>query len=92
MTTGMMEIRFVDEKSQDERFVTFTKNRRGHVGKQMYFDLAASGDVTYDTERFKKAEGLKQLKKAEKEKIKKSGLQFDVLFGLDKEEGETENK
>ena len=92
MTTGMMEIRFVDERNQDERFVTFTKNRRGHVGKQMYFDLAASGDVTYDTERFKKAEGLKQLKIAEKEKIKKSGLQFDVLFGLDKEEGETENK
>ena len=91
MTTGMMEIRFVDEKSQDERFVTFTKNRRGHVGKQMYFDLAASGNVTYDTERFQKAEGLKQLKKAEQEKIKKSGLQFDVLFGLDKGKEETES-
>ena len=38
MTTGMMEIRFVDERNQDERYVTFTKNRRGHVGKQMYFD------------------------------------------------------
>ena len=37
MTTGMMEIRFVDERNQDERYVTFTKNRRGHVGKQMYF-------------------------------------------------------
>ena len=94
MTTGMMEIRFVDERDQEERYVTFSKNRRGHVGKQMYFDLSASGNVTYDTERFKKAEGLKQLKKAEKEKIKKSGLQFDALFGLDKdqEEGETTNK
>ena len=91
MTTGMMEIRFVDEKSQDERFVTFTKNRRGHVGKQMYFDLAASGNVTYDTERFQKAEGLKQLKKAEQEKIKKSGLQFDVLFGVGKGKDETES-
>jgi len=85
MTTGMMEIRFVDERNQDERFVTFTKNRRGHVGKQMYFDLTASGNVTYDTERFKKSESLKQLKKAEKEKIKKSGVKFDVLFGLDKD-------
>ena len=52
----------------------------------MYFDLSASGDVTYDTERFKKSESLKQLKKAEKEKIKKSGLQFDALFGLDGKE------
>jgi predicted ATP-dependent serine protease len=89
MTTGMMEIRFVDENSQDERYVTFTKNRRGHVGKQMYFDLAAAGNVVYDTERFQKAEGLKQLKKAEQEKIKKSGLQFNVLFGLDKDKEET---
>ena len=89
MTTGMMEIRFVDERTQDERYVTFSKNRRGHVGKQMYFDLAAAGNVVYDTERFQKAEGLKQLKKAEQEKIKKSGLQFNVLFGLDKDKEET---
>ena len=85
MTTGMMEIRFVDENTQDERYVTFSKNRRGHVGKQMYFDLSAAGNVTYDTERFKKSESLKKLKIAEKAKIKKSGLQFDALFGLDKD-------
>ena len=85
MTTGMMEIRFVDENTQDERYVTFSKNRRGHVGKQMYFDLSAAGNVTYDTERFKKSESLKKLKLQEKEKIKKSGLQFDALFGLDKD-------
>ena len=82
MTTGMVEIRFVDERTQDERYVVFSKNRRGHVGKQMFFDLSASGDVVYDTERFKKAETLKQLKKKEKELIKKDGLEFDKLFGL----------
>jgi predicted ATP-dependent serine protease len=82
MTTGMMEIRFVDEHSQDERYVVFSKNRRGHVGKQMFFDLSAKGDVTYDTERFKKAEGLKELKKREKELIKEQGIGFDKLFGL----------
>ena len=91
MTTGMMEIRFVDENTQDERYVTFSKNRRGHVGKQMYFDLSATGNVTYDTERFKKSESLKKLKIAEKAKIAKSGLQFDALFGLDKDEPTTEN-
>lgn len=88
MTTGMMEIRFVDERSQDERYVVFSKNRRGHVGKQMFFDLSAAGDVTYDTERFKKAESLKQLKKKEKELIKKDGLEFDKLFGLKDEVSE----
>jgi len=85
MTTGMMEIRFVDTVTQDERYVVFSKNRRGHVGKQMFFNLAATGDVTYDTERFKKSESLKQLKKKEKEMVKKDGLQFDALFGLKNE-------
>lgn len=85
MTTGMMEIRFVDERTQDERYVVFSKNRRGHVGKQMYFDLAAKGNVTYDMSRFKKTEELKQLKKAEREKIKESSKDFDTLFGLNTE-------
>jgi RecA/RadA recombinase len=85
MTTGMMEIRFVDERTQDERYVVFSKNRRGHVGKQMFFDLSSSGDVVYDTERFKKSESLKELKKKEKELIKTQGLDFDKLFGLEKE-------
>jgi predicted ATP-dependent serine protease len=90
MTTGMMEIRFVDERSQDERYVVFSKNRRGHVGKQMFFDLSAAGDVNYDTERFKKSESLKELKRKEKELVKAQGLEFDKLFGLTAEEPETE--
>jgi predicted ATP-dependent serine protease len=85
MTTGMMEIRFVDEYTQVERYVVFSKNRRGHVGKQMFFDLSAKGDVTYDTERFKKAEELKTLKKKERELIKEQGLEFDKLFGIKSE-------
>lgn len=88
MTTGMMEIRFVDERSQDERYVVFSKNRRGHVGKQMFFDLSSAGDVVYDTERFKKNESLKELKKKEKELLKTQGLEFDKLFGVNKADTE----
>ena len=51
----------------------------------MFFDLSAKGDVTYDTERFKKAEELKTLKKKEKELIKEQGLEFDKLFGIKSE-------
>ena len=82
MTTGMMEIRFVDENNQDERYIVFSKNRRGHVGKQMFYDLSAKGDVKYDTERFRKSEDLIKLKKEEKKKIQKEGVQFDKLFGI----------
>lgn len=90
MTTGMMEIRFVDERSQDERYVVFSKNRRGHVGKQMFFDLSNAGDVVYDTERFKKSESLKELKRKEKDLIKTHGFEFDKLFGLSDEVAENE--
>jgi DNA repair protein RadA/Sms len=90
MTTGMMEIRFVDEDTQEERYVVFSKNRRGPVGKRMFFDLSASGDVQYDTERFRKAEDLRKLKAREKETVKKQGLQFDKLFNLNGEKAEEE--
>ena len=89
MTTGMMEIRFVDENSQDERFIVFSKNRRGDVGKPMFFDLSNDGDVSYDTERFKKAEDLRNLKLKEKEVVKEQGLQFDKLFNLSGEESKS---
>ena len=83
MTTGMMEIRFVDQETQEERYIVFSKNRRGHVGKRMYFDLAATGDVTYDTDRFKKNEELQILKRKEKEKLKEGANLFeDLLSGL----------
>jgi DNA repair protein RadA/Sms len=87
MTTGMMEIRFVDQDTQEERYVVFSKNRRGHVGKRMFFDLAATGDVTYDTERFKKNEELQILKKKEAEKLKEGASLFeDFLNGMETEE------
>jgi len=80
MTTGMMEIRFVDQETQEERYIVFSKNRRGHVGKRMFFDLAATGDVTYDTERFKKNEELQILKRKEKEKLKEGANLFEGLL------------
>ncbi len=87
MTTGMMEIRFVDQDTQEERYVVFSKNRRGHVGKRMFFNLAATGDVTYDTERFKKNEELQILKKKEAEKLKEGASLFeDFLQNMDTEQ------
>lgn len=78
-TTGMMEIRFVDD-TQEDRYIVFTKNRRGDVGKQLYFDLSTKGDVKYDYERFKKNEKIKELKKKEKEKLNADDIKFSELF------------
>lgn len=79
MTTGMMEIRFENE-DEDERFITFSKNRRGHVGKKMYFDLSGLGDVVYDIEKFRKTEKAAEMKKLNKEKLKTQEGLFDELM------------
>ncbi len=85
MTTGMMEIRFEDTENVDTgRFIVFSKNRRGHVGKKLYFDLSRTGDVHYDWERLQKAEKMEQIRKEEKEKMKGEDVKFDELFGLNK--------
>jgi RecA/RadA recombinase len=87
LTTGMMEIRFEDIDDPDlGRFLIFVKNRRGHVGKKLYFDLSGTGDVSYDWERFQKSEKMEELRKEEKAKIKSEGHHFDKLFGVGKKE------
>ncbi len=82
MTTGMMEIRFVEE-NDDDRYIFFDKNRRGNVGKRMYFSLHSTGDVTYDIERFNKAEKMHEMKIKEKELLKSGEASFEALFKLE---------
>lgn len=83
MTTGMLEIRFEDpEDYESDRFMLFSKNRRGHVGKKLFFDLAAKNGVRYDTERFEKTEKMKELRKEELDRIKVDGEKFDEIFGM----------
>ena len=89
MTTGMMEIKF-DEDVEEERYVTFTKNRRGDVNKRMYFSLDSTGDVNYDFNRFKKNEELNELRKQQKAELAESTKNFDKLFTLQAEEEEIE--
>lgn len=43
-THGMMEIRFGDNEN---RYVTFTKNRKGDCNKKMFFDLSKTESVDY---------------------------------------------
>jgi len=85
MTTGMLEIRFEDpDDYESDRFMLFSKNRRGHVGKKLFFDLSAQGGVQYDTERFQKTEKMKEMRKEELERLKVDGEKFDELFGMAK--------
>ena len=83
----MMEIKF-DDDNEEERYVAFSKNRRGNVNKRMYFSLESTENVNYDFERFKKNEELQEMKKLEKAKMKESAKNFDKLFSLKDENKE----
>jgi len=83
MTTGMLEIRFEDiDNYESDRYMLFSKNRRGHVGKKLFFDLQTTGSVQYDTERFQKTEKIKEMRKEELQRIKDDNVKFDEMFGM----------
>ena len=51
-TTGMMCIRFLDPAEKLEPNMEFDKNRRGEIGKKLFYSLRTTGDVHYDEQRF----------------------------------------
>lgn len=45
-TTGMLEMRF-DEEDKSITFLEFTKNRRGFIGRMLFFDTRGGGEISY---------------------------------------------
>lgn len=78
-TTGMLEIRFTEEGGQ-ERYLTFTKNRRGDVYKKMYFSLHSECDVTYHADRFIQEEENRKRLNEEMDELKKDAEVWDKMF------------
>ena len=50
MTTAMAALRFDGRGRDAERYIEFSKNRRGMVGEKVYFNLARGGRVDYSFE------------------------------------------
>ena len=50
MTTAMAQLRFDGKDRDAERYIEFSKNRRGAVGEKIYFDLGRGGCVDYSFE------------------------------------------
>jgi predicted ATP-dependent serine protease len=77
-TTGMMEIRFDEDGN---RYLEFSKNRRGEVNKKLYFSLKESGDVHYDDIRFNLDESARKVVDAEKTRLKEEDHDWGKAFG-----------
>lgn len=83
-TTGMLEIRFTEEGAQ-ERYLIFTKNRRGDVYKKMYFSLESECDVDYNSERFIQEEENRKRIGMEMNELKQEAQAWDKMFGVTEE-------
>lgn len=81
MITAMMELRLDNPKNiYTDRYVVFSKHRRGDVGVKLYYNLSTTGDVFFDTERFEKEQRLKRLQKEASNNIRNIANEFDKLF------------
>lgn len=81
MITAMMELRLDNPKNvYSDRFVVFSKHRRGDVGVKLYYNLSSKGDVFFDEERYQQELKLRNLQKDVSSQIRDFATQFDNLF------------
>lgn len=81
MITAMMELRLDNAKNiYSDRYVVFSKHRRGDVGVKLYYNLSTTGDVFFDEERYEKEQRLKRMQKDVSKNIRNIADEFDQLF------------
>ena len=81
MITAMMELRLDNPKNvYSDRFVVFSKHRRGDVGVKLYYNLSSKGDVFFAEERYQQELQLRNLQKDVSTQIRDFANQFDNLF------------
>lgn len=80
MLTGMIFVKF---DKHGDRYVIFTKNRRGGhmVGKPMYFTKnKQTGRIEFDNKRFENDQAITEFKSEEAEQIQEEAGIFDTLI------------
>lgn len=81
MITAMMELRLDNPKNiYSDRYVTFSKHRRGDVGVKLYYNLSQTGDVFYDEERYENDCKLRKLQHEVSSQLHEYADKFNKLF------------
>ena len=81
MITAMMELRLDNPKNiYSDRYITFSKHRRGDVGVKLYYNLSTTGDVFFDEERYEQEQTLKRLQRNVRSQLHDFANRFDQLF------------
>jgi RecA/RadA recombinase len=84
MTTAMMDIAF----EGDRRYMEFTKNRLGQVGKKLYFEIGIG--IKFDEARYTRDLFNDELVSEEKKRLAEEEDAFDKLFGFNTPEPEAD--
>ncbi len=83
--TAMMELRLDNPKNiYSDRYITFSKHRRGDVGVKLYYSLSTQGDVFFDEERYEQDLNLRHLQSDVSAQLRDFATQFDQLFNNNK--------
>ena len=81
MITAMMELRLDNPKNiYSDRYVVFSKHRRGDVGVKLYYNLSSTGDVTFDEQRYRQDLQLRNLQSNVSAQLRDFATQFERLF------------
>lgn len=81
MITAMMELRLDNPKNiYSDRYVVFSKHRRGDVGVKLYYNLSSTGNVSFDEVRYEQDKQLRRLQNDVSTQLRDFASQFDSLF------------
>ena len=81
MITAMMELRLDNPKNiYSDRYIVFSKHRRGDVGVKLYYSLSSTGDVSFDEQRYRQELQLRNLQSSVSTQLRDFATQFDNLF------------
>lgn len=86
MTTSMMHLDWDGLENSGRRYMEFSKNRVGGVGKKLYFDL--NDGVSFDEARYARDLFNDQIVEEERKQLSGEAEAFDALFGLGKVDAE----
>ncbi|MDO5017071.1 MAG: AAA family ATPase [Porphyromonas sp.] len=79
--TAMMELRLENPKNiYSDRFITFSKHRRGDVGVKLFYSLSSTGNVSFDEQRFRQEQHIKHIQSRVAGEIRNFADEFDKLF------------
>ena len=81
MITAMMELRLDNPKNiYSDRYITFSKHRRGDVGVKLYYNLSTTGDVDVDEERSEPDQSIRRRQRTVRNQLHDFADRFDELF------------